>query len=233
MSIKLEEIWFRYPRNPKWILKGISLTFKESEVTVVVGPNGSGKTTLLKIASLLYKPLRGFVEAWGNDFWSLTGDAKTKLRRRVVYVHEKPILIKGTALHNVAYGLLLRGFSREESLRIAENLFTRFGVPYLKGKPASMLSAGESQLVSLLRAIVVNPSLLFLDEPMAHLDLGKRRIVLSMIRDLVKNGVGVVIATHDFSLARSLADKVVILEEGAIAAEGGFEVIFEYLGQKV
>ena len=233
MSIKLEKIWFRYPKNPRWILRNLSLRFREGEITVIVGPNGSGKTTLLKIASLIYEPTRGLVEAWGKNFWSLRKHERINLRRKLVYVHEKPILLKGTALNNVAYGLLLRGMTKEESLKLAEDLITRIGIGYLKEKHSNMLSAGEAQLISLLRAIAVNPSLLFLDEPMAHLDSRKRQIMISIIKNLGRNGAGIIIATHDFSLAQSLANKVIILEEGKITSEGGSEVISEYLRQKV
>jgi len=233
MSISLEKIWFRYPRSPRWILRDLSLSFREGEIAVIVGPNGGGKTTLLKIASLIYEPTRGIVKAWGNNFWSLDKADRISLRRKLVYVHENPVLIKGTALHNIAYGLLLRNVAREEAFKLAEKLLEETGVSYLKDKPAGMLSAGEAQLVSLLRAIVIEPSLLFLDEPMAHLDLKKRRIMLSVIRGLIERGAGVIIATHDFSLAESLADRVMLLEEGTLAGEGSAETISEYFGQKV
>lgn len=219
MSLKLEEVWFRYPGSGRWVLRGISAEFRECEVAVIVGPNGSGKTTLLKISALLYKPMRGSVEAWGRDFWRLREKDKVALRRNMIYVHEKPILIRGSTLYNIAYGLILRGCSRGEALEAAGRLIERIGVAHLRDKPTNTLSAGEARLVSLLRAMAVNPRLLFLDEPVAHLDLRRRRLIISMIRELTASGVGCVIATHDYSLAESVADRVIVLEDGSLVAD--------------
>ena len=227
MSIKLENIWFRYPRSERWALEGISITFKEGEISVIIGPNGSGKTTLLKIASLLYKPSKGSVKLWGRDFWTLDKAERISFRRRLVYIHEKPILLKGTALYNIAYPLLLRGFPRDDALDLGRRLLERFGISSLADKPASTLSAGEAQLTSILRAVAINPRFLFLDEPLAHLDLEKRSLVTSVMKELAKSGAGIVIATHDYSLAYSISDRVVLLEEGRIAAEGGVAEIFK------
>lgn len=232
MAISLEGIWYRYPGSPRWILRDLSLGFREGEVAVLLGPNGSGKTTLLKISSLIYEPARGVVKAWGMDFWRLGEVDKIRLRRRLVYVHENPILIRGTALHNVAYGLLLRKVDKDEAFKRAGQLLEELGVHYLRDKPAGMLSAGEAQLVSILRAVAVDPSLIFLDEPLAHLDLKRRGILLSIIDGMIDRGAGVVIATHDLSLAESIADRIILLEDGAITWEGGRDTVSEHSGRK-
>lgn len=229
MSLKLEETWFRYPGSERWALRNISTEFQEGEITVIMGPNGSGKTTLLKVSALLYRPLRGSVKAWGKDFWKLGSEDKIALRRKLVYVHEKPILLKGSTLYNLAYGLLLRGYSRSEAFRAADELIEKLGITHLRGKPTSMLSAGEAQLISILRAIAVSPKMLFLDEPVAHLDLRMRELIVSMMKELTASGVGCVIATHDYSLAESIADKVMVLEDGSLVACDEPEAILESL----
>ena len=232
MSLKLEGIWFKYPGSERWALRNVSTEFREGEIAVITGPNGSGKTTLLKVSALLYRPLRGSVRAWGRDFWRLGSDDKIDLRRKVIYVHEKPILLKGSTLYNLAYGLLLRGYSRSEAFKAADKLIEKLGIAHLRDKPISMLSAGEAQLISILRAMAVNPRLLLLDEPVAHLDLRKRWLMVSMMRELAASGVGCVIATHDYLLAESIADRVIVLEDGSLVADDKPEQILESLREQ-
>ncbi len=219
-AIELRGVWHMYPGSGRWALRDVSLEVAEGRILAVVGPNGSGKTTLLKIAGTLYRPTRGTLRLWGSDFWAVDGDERLRLRRLVVYVHEKPVLVRGTALHNVAYGLLLRGAPPEEALSRARRVLERMGAGELAGRERGQLSAGEAQLISILRAVAAEPRVLLLDEPTAHLDLEKRRRLASLIRELRGRGMGVVVATHDYLLARSIADEVVVVEEGRLKARG-------------
>jgi energy-coupling factor transporter ATP-binding protein EcfA2 len=209
--IRLEDVWFRYAGGG-WVLKGVTVEIRERGVTVVVGPNGSGKTTLLKVAGLIYRPVKGRVEAWGLDVWS-DGQARLEARRRVVYVHEKPVMLRGSVLENVAYGLRLRGIPPGEAVEKARDAAGLLGLQDVLEKPASGLSAGQAQLVALARALAVEPRVLLLDEPFAHLDSRARKAVASLLKSL-KDGMGIVIATHDYYMARKLADRVVVVEEG-------------------
>lgn len=210
--IRLEGVWFRYPGGG-WVLRGVDLELPERGITVVVGPNGSGKTTLLKVAGLIYKPQRGRVEAWGLDAWGSDGRARLEARRRVAYVHEKPVMLRGTVLDNIAYGLKLRGIPPAEARRRAREAARMLGLDSIAGEPASRLSAGQGQLVALARALAVEPRLLLLDEPLAHLDSRARRWVVGLLARL-KERVGVVVATHDYYMATRLADRVVAVEGG-------------------
>ncbi len=210
--IRLENVWFRYTGG-NWVLKGVTVELPGTGVTVVVGPNGSGKTTLLKIAGLIYKPLKGRVEAWGLDVWGSDGRARLEARRRVVYVHEKPVMLKGSVMDNISYGLRLRGIPPGEVAEKAREAARMLGLHHILEKPASKLSAGQAQLVALARALAVSPRVLLLDEPFAHLDWKARRAVAALLGN-IKNGMGIVIATHDYYMARRLADRVVVVEEG-------------------
>jgi len=215
LSIRLKNIWFRYPGMDKWVLENISYEFKEKNIYVIVGPNGSGKTTLFKIASLIYKPLKGSVFTWDRDFWRLKDKEALILRRKIVYVHEKPVLLHGSVLCNIAYGLMIRGYSKEDAFRKARDYMNELGLTYLLDKNVNMLSAGEAQLVSLVRALILEPRMIFLDEPLAHIDIEKRKIVLDLIYRL-KEGAGIAIATHDIYLAYMLADEAILVENGKI-----------------
>jgi ABC-type multidrug transport system ATPase subunit len=199
--------------SSRWVLKGVSLSFEESKVVTLVGPNGSGKTTLLKVAAMMYRPSKGRVLAWGVDVWS--SGASLEVKRRVVYVHDRPILVRGTALYNVALGLILRGFGVNEALARARRLLEGIGLQWLGNKSWKSLSAGEAQLVSILRALIVEPRVILLDEPFSHLDVSKRKLVLSLLRERLEEGVGIVMASHDY-LGIRMADRVVMLEDGRI-----------------
>lgn len=215
MSIRLKNVWFRYPGMDKWVLENISYEFREKSIYVFVGPNGSGKTTLFKISSLIYKPLKGSVLTWDRDYWRLKDKEALIFRRKIVYVHEKPVLLHGSVLYNIAYGLMIRGYSKEDAFRKARGYMNEHGLTYLLDKNVNELSAGEAQLVSLARALILEPRMIFLDEPLAHIDIEKRKIVLDIIYRL-KERAGIAIATHDIYLAYMLADEIISIENGKI-----------------
>jgi len=215
LSIRLKNIWFKYPGMDKWVLENISYEFKERNIYVIIGPNGSGKTTLFKIASLIYRPLKGSVFTWDRDFWRLKDKEALALRRKIVYVHEKPVFLYGSVLYNVAYGLIIRGYGKEDAFRKARDYINELGLTYLLNKNIDELSAGEAQLVSLVRALILEPRMIFLDEPLAHIDIEKRKIVLDLIFGL-RERIGIAIATHDIYLAYTLADEIVLVENGKI-----------------
>ena len=212
-AIELKEVWFKYETSNKWALRGVSISFKEGRVYAIVGPNGSGKTTLLKVASLLYKPTRGTIMAWGEDVWRLGNVSKH--RKRVVYVHDKPILLRGSTLDNLALGLVLRGLSRREAYARAYRLLKELGLAWIAEKPARSLSSGEAHLVSILRALLLEPRMVMLDEPFAHLDVTKRRLLFRVLKDRLEEGMGIVLASHDY-LSIRLADEIVLMDNGVV-----------------
>ncbi len=214
--IRLVNTWYKYPGSKNWALKNINLVFREDKAYAVIGPNASGKTTLLKITALLYKPVKGRIEAWDKDYWSLPRDKMIELRRRIVYVHEKPILLRGTVLHNLAYGLILRGHDKQTAEKKASRLLEKLGLTSLAHKKNKQLSAGEAQLVAILRAIILEPRILVLDEPLAHLDTSKRKKILELLTILKQTGTGIIIATHDYYIAETLTEKTIQLENGEI-----------------
>jgi len=215
--IKLVDVWFKYPSKREWILKGISIFFKPQETSIIMGANGSGKTTLLKIAALLYKPCKGKVLVDGKSFWELDKNKRLLLRRKVVYVHEKPILLRGPVIYNIAYGLMLRGVKVDKAIWKAEELLNEIGMGHLANRDSKSLSAGEAQLVTIIRALILEPEIAFLDEPFAYLDRQKRKRLTELLEFFKSRGTGLVLTTHNDTVLKDLLiDHVFVLENGIL-----------------
>ena len=210
-GVGLEDVWYRYGRG-RWVLRDVSVEIPEGGVTAVVGPNGAGKTTLLKIASIIYRPVRGSVKLFGVDPWSLSEGERLGLRRRIVYVHEKPILLRGSVERNIIFGLEIRGVRREEAKELAKGVAEELGIADLLGQDVRHLSAGQGVLVSIARALAVNPDFIVLDEPFAHLDYRRRGRLLKLISRLRDEGKGLIVATHDTHLMMRIADRVIVVD---------------------
>lgn len=214
--IEIRNVYFSYDKEI--VIKGISLSIGK-ECIALIGPNGAGKTTLLKIMAGIYQPSKGEVLIEGRDIWKLPEKEAIKLRRRAVYVHENPIFLKSSVLDNLAFGLELRGVSRGDARTRAIEFMKELGIADLADKDARSLSAGQAQLLALARALLVEPSYLLLDEPLANLDWKRRNTVLSMLNELRDSGKAIAIATHDTLLAVKTCSKAYIIEDGRVVSE--------------
>ncbi len=185
-------VWYSYDGQVH-VLKNVELEFSEPGIYVVLGPNGAGKTTLLKVSSLILKPARGAVIVDGADFWELSEEEKERVRRSVTYVHDKPIIIRGSVRENITIGMKIR---REVDEELVDYYIKRYNLASVQRMPASRLSAGQAKAVSIVRALVLRPQLLALDEPFAFLDDLRAQTLVEDIINMVSKGGRVLIATH-------------------------------------
>jgi len=186
-------------------------------VLALLGPSGSGKSTLLGILGLLQEPDTGHVLLDGAEM--TTRDRAARLNMAAVF--QRPYLFKGTVGANVAYGLAARGVARAERPPRVAAALERVGLGGYESRSALSLSGGEAQRVSLARALVVEPRVLLLDEPLASLDpLLKRRLTRDFASILREAGVTVVYVTHDHDEALVVADEVAVMNAGRIVACG-------------
>ncbi len=206
LPLRLAEVG--YSAGDVGILHGISATFEAGPVSVILGANGAGKSVLLRLCHGLLAPTAGRI-AWHGGF---TGDP----RRRQAMVFQRPVMLRRSALANVAYGLALAGRGRVERIALARQTLERIGLLGLAERPARLLSGGEQQRLALARAWVLRPEVLFLDEPTANLDPSATRAVETIIRDIAAEGTKVIMTTHDLGQAKRLADEILFLHRGRL-----------------
>jgi putative ABC transport system ATP-binding protein len=197
-------------RAGRVVFKGLRADLAEG-ATGIVGPSGVGKSTLLRLLNRLADPSAGTVRYRGRD---LREHDVLKLRREVGLVPQLPALLEGTVADNVLFGprLAKRAADVAESLRLA-------GLdPAFEPRRADALSVGEQQRVMLARTLALEPSVLLLDEPTAALDDTSKAAIERTLRDLRERlGLSFVLVTHDLDQAARLADRVLVLEPGALS----------------
>jgi tungstate transport system ATP-binding protein len=201
-------------RGTHVVLRVPALDVRPGEVLAVIGPNGAGKSSLLRVLALLEAPAAGELSFAGETV-AFRSRRLLALRRRMAVVFQEPLLCDTTVERNVALGLRLRGIaSRAAVARWLE----RLGVAHLRDRPAHALSGGEAQRVSLARALVLDPEVLFLDEPFAGLDPPTRTALRAELRTiLAETRATAVFVTHDRDEALALGDRVAVLLRGEVA----------------
>ncbi len=194
------------------VLRSVDGEIPDSGITVVVGPSGSGKTTLLRLCNRLEAPTEGTVTFRGQDVASLD---PLELRRRVGFIFPTPVLLGGTVADE------LRVARPEATERQLVAALERVELsPTFLSRAGDTLSTGEAQRVCLARSLLTEPQVLLADEPTASLDVGLRAGLERLARRLAGAGTPVVWVTHDLAQARRLADHLIAVIDGGIAAAG-------------
>ena len=199
------------------VLKDISLSIATGEFVVITGSSGSGKTTLLTLLSGLDQPSSGQVAIQGQEIVGATEDELAPIRNRMIgFVFQSFHLVPSmTAKENIMFPAEIMG--KKDAEQTARRLLKRVGLADRADNMPSQLSGGEKQRVSLCRAMVNHPKLLFADEPTGNLDSENGRVVLSQLIDLkTEQGATLVLVTHNPDIAKA-ADRVLILEDGRLS----------------
>ncbi len=224
MSALVEVTGLHLLRDRRRVLEVDHLSVESGEVLAVVGPNGAGKSSLLLVLARLLKPGRGEMRFEGRPASALSD---LDFRRRIGLVLQEPLLLDMTVVENVAAGLRFRGIHREEIRRRVDAWLDRLGIASLSRRPASKLSGGEAQRVSLARAFVLQPQLLLLDEPFSSLDAPTRGRLLDDLHALLaETSTTAVFVTHDLKEAAGLAHRVAVLLDGRLRQVGFAEEVF-------
>ncbi len=205
----------RVRRGRRDVLEIPELAVEAGETLAVLGPNGAGKSTLLLTAALLLPVAAGTVALFDEP---ATARDQVRLRRQTSTVFQEPALLDMTVRRNLETALSLHEVPRAERRARAETWLARLGVAHLAGAMPHTLSGGEARRVSLARAFAIGPRILFLDEPFSALDLETRAELVGDLRALLRDeGTTALLVTHDHSEARLLADRSLVLLDGAPA----------------
>ena len=208
---------------PKFALGPVTFEARRREIVAILGPNASGKSTLLKLLAGLCKPLSGFVRVDDKEPSQL--DPRERAQRIALVQQESALIFQLRVWEYVLqgrypYGRRLRFESKEDCL-MAENALSQVGASELRDRWMEQLSGGEKQRVILARALAQQPSLLLLDEPTQHLDIGGKVELLRRLRRLVdENRYTVVVVTHELNLAAEFSDRIVLLHRGKCEITG-------------
>ena len=212
------------------MLKGIDLTVNKGNVVVILGPSGSGKTTLLRCVNFLEKADSGHLDfdEISLDYDTVTGKQINNVRKKTAFVFQNYNLFNNkTVLENVAEGLIYgHGVEKAKAIGIARQAIDKVGLSDHYDYYPSQLSGGQQQRVGIARAIAIEPEVILFDEPTSALDPELIGEVLTIIRQLAKEGKTMVIVTHEMQFAREIATHVIFMEEGVIVEEGDPEKVF-------
>jgi len=198
----------------KTVLADCSAVFEGRGTYVLMGRNGCGKSTLLRICALLEKPDSGDIAFFSAES-RLPQDLL--LRRKITLALARTGVFNTTVMKNVAYGLAIRGVSPAVTKQKVVQALAFVGLEHKKNQRALTLSSGETQRLGIARALVIEPELLFLDEPTASVDQENTEIIESIIRTMKKDGrATVIMTTHDREQAERLADRLLVMKHGRI-----------------
>ena len=209
------------------VLKDINLTVAKGEVLVVVGPSGSGKSTMCRTINRLETIDSGDIRIDGKPL-PQEGKELANLRAEVGMVFQSfNLFANKTILENVTLALIkVRHMDQKEAEQLAMDLLARVGVDSQASKMPSQLSGGQQQRVAIARALAMRPEVMLFDEPTSALDPEMIGEVLEVMIDLAKQGMTMVVVSHEMSFIREVADKVLVLADGVIIEEGSPQEVF-------
>lgn len=209
------------------VLRDINMEVKKGEVVCIIGPSGSGKSTLLRCINQLETPTAGEILYKGQNLCDKSADVR-KFREEVGMVFQRFNLFPlKTVLKNVTMAPVLTGHkNKAESERLAMELLKKVGLESKASAKPDMLSGGQQQRVAIARALAMEPEALLFDEPTSALDPELVGEVLNVMRDLAKEGMTMIIVTHEMAFARDVADRVIFMADGFVVEEGTPEEVF-------
>jgi polar amino acid transport system ATP-binding protein len=220
------------------VLRDISLEVRRGETVVIIGPSGSGKTTLLRCINHLERIDAGRIEVNGHPVGYRPGRGGAlreetprniaRQRQDIGFVFQRFNLFPHmTALENVCLGpVRVRGIARSEARLRGEELLERVGLADKRAAHPSQLSGGQQQRVAIARALAMRPALMLFDEPTSALDPEMVGEVIEVMRELADDGMTMVVVSHEMAFAKTAADRIVVMDDGAIVDAGPPERIF-------
>jgi ABC-type polar amino acid transport system ATPase subunit len=209
------------------VLRGIDLDVAEGEKLVIIGPSGSGKSTLLRCLNILEEPTEGSIEFAGIKITDPQADLP-KIREEIGMVFQSFNLFPHkNVVENITMApLIVKKMDRPEALEIARSLLEKVGLSDKAESFPAELSGGQQQRVAIARALAMQPRVMLFDEPTSALDPEMVGEVLEVMGDLARDGMTMVVVTHEMKFAQEIGDRVIFMDEGLIVEEGKPRQIF-------
>ncbi|MHA2296220.1 MAG: ABC transporter ATP-binding protein [Candidatus Hodarchaeales archaeon] len=206
--------------DPIEVLKGLSLQVQPGEFIAIMGPSGSGKSTLLNILASIETVTSGMVSIAEQELAKAEEKELVEMRRKTTSIiyQDFNLLAYMTALENVMFPMMLSGVPEAEARERALDLLKKVQLGHRADHSPDDLSGGEQQRVGVARALANNPKVLLADEPTGNLDTKTGNTVIKLFRELVAEGLTVIMVTHDIGLSRK-ADRILVLREGKLFKE--------------
>ncbi len=218
--------------GPTEVLKGIDLTVEQGDVVAILGPSGSGKTTLLRCMNFLETADGGELIFDGETyaFGHVHKRDIAKIRQKTAFVFQNyNLFLNKTALQNVTEGLIVgRKMPKAQAMEIGKKALAKVGLADRVDFYPDQLSGGQQQRVAIARAVATDPEIIYFDEPTSALDPELTGEVLSVMRDLAREGMTMLVVTHEMGFARTVSNKVILMEDGKIIEQGSSEDFFEH-----
>ncbi len=225
--LKAKQLSYTYEGSDVPALNGLSLEIRRGRKVACMGANGSGKSTFFLCCNGIRKPDSGQLYFEGHPLdYSKKGLLSLRSKVGVVFQDPDNQLFSANVLQEISFGPLNLGLTQQETRRRAEQVMERLGIASFAHRPVHALSGGQKKLVAIADILVMEPSLILLDEPAAALDPIHTRIVREIIDEISASGITVVTATHDVDYAWSWADDVLLFHEGQLLAFGSPKDVF-------
>lgn len=210
------------------VLKGLDIQIKKGEVVVMIGPSGSGKSTFLRTMNLLEKPTDGQVYFEGVNIADKSVDVFKHREKMGMVFQQFNLFPNMTVLENLCLAPVKTGkMTKVEAKKTAENLLQRVGLSDKAEAYPQALSGGQQQRVAIARALAMNPDVMLFDEPTSALDPEMVGEVLAVMQELAKEGMTMVVVTHEMGFAKTVADRVLFMDDGTIVEQGKPAQVFD------
>ena len=211
-----------------YALNGVDAELRKGEVMVIIGPSGSGKSTFLRTLNLLEMPTEGHIYVEGVDITDPKNNINLHRQKMGMVFQQFNLFPHMTVLKNMTLAPVKLGkCSKEEAEARAMALLEKVGLADRAQSYPSQLSGGQKQRIAIVRALCMNPDVMLFDEPTSALDPEMVGEVLAVMRSLAKDGMTMVVVTHEMGFAREVGTKILFMDEGVIVEEGTPQEIFE------
>ncbi|HFD2046092.1 amino acid ABC transporter ATP-binding protein [Clostridium perfringens] len=224
--INVRNLYKSFGKND--VLKDINETIKKGEVVVIIGPSGSGKSTFLRCLNLLEEPTSGVINFEGEDITDKKVDIN-KIREKMGMVFQQFNLFPHkTVMENLTIGpTKIKKISNDEAVKKGSELLEKVGLLDKKNVYPNSLSGGQKQRIAIARALAMEPDVMLFDEPTSALDPEMVGEVLNVMKSLAKDGMTMVVVTHEMGFAKEVGDRILFMDDGRIIEEGTPEEIFQ------